>query len=213
MTSTTTEGWTIHWARLYDLVTSLDGGRARALQEDLLGRATIRAGERVLDVGCGPGRLTLAAARAAGPTGETLGIDAAPEMVALATRKAARAGSSARFREGAIESLPVPDDHFDVALASMMIHHLTPELQRRGVAEVRRALAPGGRFLIVETAATPGHGVGHLLAIFGLRRGNQHAEMLRALLRDAGFEAITVEPAAARGLVVLQARKPQVRRK
>src|SRR5262249_14680639 len=122
------ESRVLHWARFYDLGTSLIGGRVRALPGRMIDRAAIAPGERVLDVGCGPGRLTLAAAGAAG-SGETLGIDPSPEMIALARRKASGAGSAATFRVAGIEAIPVPDDHFDVVLASLMLHHLPAELQ------------------------------------------------------------------------------------
>ncbi len=196
----------LHWARFYDLGTSLMGGRVRALHRRMIEQAAIAPGERVLDVGCGPGRLTLAAARAAG-SGETLGIDPSPEMIALARNKAARGGSAATFRVAGIEAIPVPDDHFDVVLASLMLHHLPADLQRRGLAEVFRVLAPGGRFLALDFSATPGHGIGHLLCVFGLRRGSDHAEHLRGIAQQAGFESVGVTP-EGRAFSLLHASKP-----
>jgi ubiquinone/menaquinone biosynthesis C-methylase UbiE len=206
--SITTEGKTLHRARLYDLGTALMGGRIRALDRRVLARAAIVPGERVLDVGCGPGRLTMGAAQAAGRTGETLGIDASPEMIALATEKASRASIPASFRVAAIEALPVPDKHFDVALASLMIHHLPPDLQRRGVAEIFRVLKPDGRFVIVDFRATPSHGLGHVLSLLGLRRGSDHAEHLKALLNEGGFESVDIEPTDSRAFNIVYGRKP-----
>lgn len=197
----------LHRARLYDLGTSLFLGRVRALHRGLLARAAIGAGERVLDVGCGPGRLTLAAAQAAGPSGETLGIDLSTEMIALATQRAGRAASAARFQVASIEALPAPDAHFDVVLACLMLHHLPLELQQRGLAEVLRVLKPGGRFVVADFSATPGHGVGHILNVLGLRRGTGHAEHLRALANAAGFAAIEIEP-LDRAFSIVRARKP-----
>ncbi|HYX92266.1 MAG TPA: class I SAM-dependent methyltransferase, partial [Myxococcaceae bacterium] len=173
--------------------------------------AAIAPGERVLDVGCGPGRLTLAAALAAEATGETVGIDASPEMIQVATRKAMRAGSSAQFRVAAIEAIPSEDNHFDVVLANLMLHHLPLELQRRGVAEVFRVLKPNGRFIVAEFSAAPRHGVGHLLCVLGVRRGSDHAEHLRSLAGAAGFESIQVAPATSSAFCLLSARKPALR--
>lgn len=206
MTTLNTEGRTLRWARLYDLGTTLMGRPIRALQGRLLEQAAIAPEERVLDVGCGPGRLTQEAARAAGPGGETLGIDASPEMIALARRKAARAGSLATFRLAAIEAIPTPDSRFDVALASLMLHHLPEDLQRRGLAEILRVLKPEGRFVALEFSAMPGHGLGHLLAMFGLPRGTEHAEHLRRRVEEAGFIRVEVAP-AGRAFFVLRARK------
>jgi ubiquinone/menaquinone biosynthesis C-methylase UbiE len=207
-TNTTTEGRTIHWAGLYDLGTELFGGRVRALHRSVLDLAAIAPGDRVLDVGCGPGRLTLTAALAAGPAGEILGIDPSPEMIALATRKATRAGSSAAFRVAAVEAIPTPDNYFDAVLANLVLHHLPPELQRRGLTEVLRVLKAEGRFVAADFRATPGHGIGHVLCVLGLRRGSEHAEHLRSQVGDAGFEAIQVEPATSRAFCLLRARKP-----
>jgi SAM-dependent methyltransferase len=99
-----TEGRTVRWARLYDLGTTLlSFGRLAALHRTMVGLAGIRSGERVLDVGCGPGRLAIVAGIAAGPAGETCGIDLAPEMVELARRRAAQVGVTVRFEVGVIE--------------------------------------------------------------------------------------------------------------
>jgi ubiquinone/menaquinone biosynthesis C-methylase UbiE len=118
-----TEGRAIHWARLYDLGTSLlSFGRLSALHRRVVDLAAIASGERILDVGCGPGRLAILAATIAGPAGEACGIDPAPEMVELARRRATRAGVRARFDVGAIEALPYPDSHFHVVLSSLMLH-------------------------------------------------------------------------------------------
>ncbi len=208
---THTEGATLHWARLHDLGSVLFGGRVRRLHQIVLAVAAVTTGERVLDVGCGPGRLTRGAASAAGATGEVIGIDASSEMIDHAVRKAKRAGSPAVFRVAAIEALPFSDNHFDVVFANLMLHHLPGDLQRRGVAEVLRVLKPRGRFVAGDFSAEPGHGVGHLLSVFGLRRGSEYAEHLRSLAEAGGFEAVRIEPGASAAFSVLFARKPAVR--
>jgi ubiquinone/menaquinone biosynthesis C-methylase UbiE len=159
-------------------------------------------------VGCGPGRLAILAKTAAGPAGEVCGIDPAPEMIELARRKAARAGVGVRFEVGAIETLPYPDDHFDVVLSSLMLHHLPDELKRRGLAEVRRVLRPGGRLVAIDFGATPGEGFGHVLCVLGLRKGWDHAERLRDMLREAGFDAVEMGATGHRAFAFVQGRRP-----
>jgi ubiquinone/menaquinone biosynthesis C-methylase UbiE len=204
-----TEGKAIRWARLYDLGTALlSFGRLAALHRKIVELAGIRSGERILDVGCGPGRLAIVAGIAAGPAGEICGIDPAPEMVVLARRKAAQASVKARFEVGVIEALPFPPDHFDVVLSSLMLHHLPDEMKRRGLAEVHRVLKPAGRLVAVDFGATPRDGIGHLLCVLGLRTGWDHAEHLRAMLREAGFDAVEIGPTGHRALAFARGRKP-----
>jgi SAM-dependent methyltransferase len=122
-----------------------------------------------------------------------------------ATQKAARSKHPARFQIAGIEAIPAPDDHFDVVLASLMLHHLPPELQQRAFAEVRRVLKPNGRFVALDFSATPSHGFGHLLSVLGLRRGSEHAEKLRSLAAAAGFEPAEIEPTGRGAFSVVRA--------
>src|SRR5215475_1168281 len=98
-----TEGRLIRWAAFYDgfanLVTLGHISRLRTLTID---QAQLKPGEKVLDVGCGTGGVTLPAKQRIGRTGEAAGIDPAPEMIAVAKKKASRAGLEIDFRIGVI---------------------------------------------------------------------------------------------------------------
>jgi ubiquinone/menaquinone biosynthesis C-methylase UbiE len=123
----------------------LRGADARALE-----LAGVEPGMQVLDVGCGPGILTRAAQLRVGPEGAAYGIDASPEMVALAEREAARRGVEARFQLGLAQALPFPDGMFDVVLSRLAIHHLPEDMKGQAFGEMRRVLKPGGRCLILD---------------------------------------------------------------
>src|SRR3990172_12827115 len=85
-----TQGKVIHWARFYDAASWLMSlGQGRKMNRDIVETAAIRAGEKVLDVGCGTGAQTLPAAEKAGP-GNVTAIDASPEMIDVARGKAAK---------------------------------------------------------------------------------------------------------------------------
>jgi SAM-dependent methyltransferase len=112
----------------------------------LIDRARIKAGERVLDVGCGSGSTTFAFARAVGPSGHVMGIDISGPMLA-------------RAREVTPKGAPV-----EFVLADATVHSFTPEnfdllASRFGVmffadpaaafGNIRKALKPGGRLVFV----------------------------------------------------------------
>ncbi len=146
-----TTGSLIRWARYYDLVTSaLLLGNERSIRDMVVEIADVKPGDKVLDVGCGTGSLTLAAWRRAGTDGEVHGIDASPEMIQFAQDKTAKVGAPIDFQIGLVEHIPFPDDYFDVVLSSLMLHHLPDDLKRRAFAEIRRVLKPGGYLFAVD---------------------------------------------------------------
>lgn len=109
----------------------------------------LRAGEVVLDLGCGAGLDSLIAAQAVGPEGRVQGIDLSREMIELARRNAEDAGvANVSFRCAAVEDLPQATDSVDVAIANG-VFNLAPE-KERAAAEVARVLRPGGRLIAAE---------------------------------------------------------------
>jgi SAM-dependent methyltransferase len=133
-----------------DTLAGLLGNSGVHLYDSLIGWASLVPGERVLDVGCGSGGATRAAAAAVGPEGLVMGVDPSPEALALA-RQRTPAGMPIIYREGWGERLStVPDRSFDCVLASLVLDqvaNLEPFL-----AEVMRVLRPGGRMVASVTA-------------------------------------------------------------
>jgi demethylmenaquinone methyltransferase/2-methoxy-6-polyprenyl-1,4-benzoquinol methylase/phosphoethanolamine N-methyltransferase len=192
-----TAGKTIRWARWYDLATWLmTFGREPAIRRRTIELAGIREGESVLDVGCGTGTLTLAAKRRAG-SGEVRGIDASPEMIEVARGKATKAGADVGFQVGLIEQLPFPDGTFDVALSSLMLHHLPDGLKRKGFAELGRVLKPGGRLFAVDLSGSKGLG-GMIMRLIGHKLEEDYMERLKAMALEAGFREAETGPVDGR---------------
>jgi SAM-dependent methyltransferase len=101
----------------------------------------LRAGLDLLDVGCGPGTITVDLARLVAP-GRVTGLDRAPDVLAQARAHASERGIAVDFRAGDLYELPFPDSSFDVVHAHQVLQHLAEPV--RALAEMRRVLRPGG---------------------------------------------------------------------
>lgn len=186
-----TRGRVLHWAARYDLLAWLfTRGRERAFRERLIELAGLEPGQSVLDIGCGTGTLAIAATRHVQSTGTVHGIDASPQMVARATRKAAKARAQALFNVAAAEQLPFPDGSFDVVLSTLMLHHLPRTSRQQCANEIRRVLKPGGRVLAVDFGRPTRRG---LVAHFH-RHGHVAVEDIMAVLGNAGLAIVKSGP-------------------
>ena len=187
-----TEGKLIRWASFYDgLVNILTLGFARRLRTLTVDHALLQPGEKILDVGCGTGAVTLPAKVRVGKSGEAAGIDPAPEMITVARQKASRAGLEIDFRVGVIESLPFPDGTFDAVTSSLMMHHLPENVRAKGMAEILRVLKPGGRLLIADMMRPNTSFLRQLFASLALHHGLKFGiEDLPEMLNGAGFKEI-----------------------
>lgn len=129
---------------------------------------------RILDVGCGTGRL-LRAASVRWPQAELLGADPAANMVA----EAQRLSPTVRVELAPAESLPFSDESVDVVTSSLSFHHWAD--QRKGIEEITRVLRPGGLFCLADHTFLPAR-------MSGERPRNRG--QLRALMKDAGLDVV-----------------------
>jgi ubiquinone/menaquinone biosynthesis C-methylase UbiE len=163
-------------------------GTEPVFREKTLRLARIESGESVLDIGCGTGTLAIAAKRQTGPKGSVYGIDASPEMVARATKKARKAVVDVVFKNAVAEALPFPDAQFDLVLTTVMLHHLPRNARRQCASEIRRVLKPGGRILAVDFGSTPKRG--GLLAHLHQRHGHVSLADMLGMLTEAGLRTV-----------------------
>jgi arsenite methyltransferase len=121
-----------------------DAKRRRAIVRAALGASP---GERVLDVGCGPGFYCLELLKDVGPSGSVVGVDSSPPMLALAGRRCA-GHDNIELREGDATSVPAEDASFDAALTVQVQEYVADVATALG--ELHRALKPGGRVLVFD---------------------------------------------------------------
>jgi len=206
-----TEGRLIRWASFYDVsVNIMTLGLVRRLRTLTVDHTLLKPGEKVLDVGCGTGGVTIPAKLRVGKTGEVAGIDPAPEMIAVARRKANHQGLEIDFRVGVIESLPFPNGTFDAVTSSLMMHHLPEHVQVKGLAEIRRVLKPGGRILIADMMRPSNSTIKRFFTLLiqhghGMKFGIE--DLLRHI-REAGFDDVKQLDAHFMTIGFIRAKKP-----
>ena len=200
----------IHWARFYDLGIGLLGRRRKRLRAMLANDLQLQPGDRVLDVGCGPGRLAMVFAERVAPTGSVEGIDAAAEMINRARSQTRRRRVSATFQVAFAQDLPFENDTFDAVACTLALHHVAEDDQPTAVGEMYRVLKPNGRLLIAEFHKGPG--ARHVGPRWLRHSGEDMLDKAHQLVNASGFTDSTSRGTNLRWLGKVTARKPGISR-
>ncbi len=164
---------------------------------DLVNSAGLRPAERVLDVACGTGTIARLAAERVGQNGRVAGLDINAAMLHVA--RSLPSANPIKWYETAAESIPIPDESFDVAFCGLSLQFLADKVA--ALREMRRVLKPGGRvyistpvpnaFMDIFDQAIARHiskeAAAFVHAVFSLHDPNE----LQRLLTEAGFTSIT----------------------
>ncbi|XVS60952.1 class I SAM-dependent methyltransferase [Actinosynnema sp. CA-299493] len=180
----------IRHAVAYELLSKVvfAGSRRRTFGR-LVALAGVRPGDRVLDLGCGPGYLTALAAEAAGPGGSAVGVDPSGPMVEQARRL--RGSGSCSFEVGRAEALTAADGSFDVVVSSLAVHHIPEDVRATAFAEALRVLRPGGRVLLADFRPPRGRLGRHLVgATAGEAMRDNPVGRIAPMLAEVGFAAV-----------------------
>ena len=162
-------------------------------------RLAAAPGERILDVGCGPGFLTAELQREVGPAGSVVGVDSSPAMLALAARRCGGL-ENVTLHPGEATSLPVADASFDGAVCVQVLEYVadTPAVLR----ELHRALRPGSRVVVwdIDRATVSWHSEDPARMARVLGAWDEHLahpslpRVLAPAMRAAGFHDVRMEP-------------------
>lgn len=182
-------------AQLEVMYRTRDVARRRRLIRDAL---ALQAGDRVLDVGCGPGFCSAELLSDVGPTGALVGIDTSPTMIDAAARRCEGLGNAA-FYQGDATQLPVEDRSYDCVVCVQVLEFV-PNVPA-ALAEFSRVLHPAGRALVwdVDWATLSWHSANPLRMHRMLRAWDRHLShpslprTLGPALRAAGFTDIQAE--------------------
>jgi ubiquinone/menaquinone biosynthesis C-methylase UbiE len=189
------------WDHNADFVDS----RTEGLTRRMLEAAALKPGDRVLELACGPGGLGIAAAERVGAEGEVVLSDIAPQMTAIADRRAeARGLGNVSTIELDVEQIDQPDDSYDVVLCREGIM-LVPDHQG-AAAEIGRVMRPGGRAVVsVWGPREQNPWLGAMLDAVGAQLGGtfpppgvpgpfalDSRDKLLAVLSGAGFDDIEI---------------------
>ncbi len=169
-----------------------------AQRRRVLDALQLRAGERVADLGCGPGLLVLDMHAQVGDDGGIEGIDLSPDMIALAQRRCAGCANIG-LRAGDVAALPYGDAAFDAATCTQVYEYVSDVA--RALRELHRVVRPGGRVVVMDTDwescvwhSSDAQRMGRVIEAWNAHCPHPHLpRVLGRLLREAGFGAVRCE--------------------
>ena len=187
-----------------------DEGMAEALEviyrkRDVLRRRRLvrealaaQPGERILDVGCGPGFYVAELLEEVGPSGAVTGVDGSAAMLSISAKRIDGA-PNVTLAEGDATAIPVPDGAFDAALSVQVLEYVDDATA--ALRDIHRALRPGGRVVIwdVDWGTVSWHSADQERMARALAGWDKHLvhpslpQTLAPRLREAGFEDVHAE--------------------
>jgi arsenite methyltransferase len=173
---------------------------ADAVRRRRLVRAALAAapGERILDLGCGPGFYCAELLEEVGPDGSVIGLDSSPHMLDLAARRCEGLGN-VEFHQADATSIPVKEESVDGAICVQVLEYV-PDVAA-ALVELHRALRPGGRVVLwdIDWATVSWHSADPSRMARVLEAWDAHLvhrslpSTLAPAMRSAGFERVQME--------------------
>lgn len=170
------------------------GGADRASHEAMLRLSRVQPSDRVLDIGCGPGFVTLLFAERAR---EIIGLDLTPAFLERARQRQQELGlKNVQFLEGDAEQMPFADGSFTLVISHKALHHFAHP--HKILAEAHRVLGSHGRLLIGDTISSDDSAKNSAHNELERLRDPSHVKMygleeLKELIASAGFRVTECE--------------------
>jgi arsenite methyltransferase len=166
-------------------------------REATLQRLRLKPGERVIDIGCGPGFLCESMAVAVGPTGRVVGIDISEDLIKFAA--AQKTHDAIEYRVGDATRLPAEAAQFEVAVCTQVLEYIADV--DAALREIARVLRPGGRAFIIDTDfdswiwhAADAARMAQIMKAYDMHCADPRLpRTLPPRLRAAGFTVVNVE--------------------
>ena len=168
--------------------------REKLWKQLLIGAILNHRPQKILDVGCGTATLTIMLQKEF-PGASVTGIDGDSKILAIAGKKIKEAGLNINLKEALSFKLPFPNDHFDVMISSLMLHHLSDDDKQKTLHEIIRVLKPGGQLVIADWGKPNSIFIRWLFYMVQLLDGFSTTKsnvkgLLPAMIIDAGFVAV-----------------------
>lgn len=187
-----------HWLTpTYDTVCELVG-YGRRLKQNIVALIDPQPGQKLLDVGAGTGTFLVELLRNQSKI-EAIGIDPDGAILRTAQQKVEEAERTAQFIEGSADNLPFEDKTFDIVTSTLVFHHLSTEMKKKALQEIRRVLKDNGRFYLIDFGKPQNVFQAGLLWIGSWFDGQENMRanlqgILPSMLRNTGFDAEEIQP-------------------
>ena len=196
-----TKGRTLDYAAgIYDQVINISSlGQSSKLRAREIETIPFKTTNKILDIGCGTGSMTIQLAKLLSDPGRICGIDAASKMIEVAKRNVVKADLSDKceFVYALAEDLPFENNTFDCCFSSMFYHHVPKDLKIASLREAYRVLKPGGTFAIIdidkaENFFTKTFGIISYAILFQPALKENFDGIMYNLIQEAGFADINL---------------------
>jgi ubiquinone/menaquinone biosynthesis C-methylase UbiE len=157
----------------------------------VVGLSGVKAGDRVLDVGCGTGDQVFHYAQKGAIA---TGVDQNPNMIELAERNRKRQGFNSTFRIASATELPFPDGYFDCASISLSLHEMERDERNKAVSEMKRVVKKKGTLIFIDfQVPLPKNTIGYLIKAVELIAGKENHRCFKDYLAQGGLKKLLKE--------------------